>query len=140
MDDETLELLIPTTPEYVGAARLFVAAAGRHFELGEEAVADVKVAVSEVCAGAAEDSDSLHTLRIEIRAGLEGFEVDVEPHLDESVNGGSRPPVLPVGDDLEVDFREALVRALFPEATYKPEAHLLKLTVPWELPEEPDDF
>lgn len=137
-DIETLELVIPAAPEYVGAARLFVAAVGRHFELGEESVADVKVAISEVCSGAAEDSEARGALRIEIRAALEGLEVDVDPH-------GGPPSDLEIDrredyarDPLDSDFREALVRALFPDATYESETHSLRICVPWEPPEETD--
>lgn len=39
-------------PEYVSTARLFMAAIGRSFDLNEETVADLKMAVSEACAGA----------------------------------------------------------------------------------------
>jgi len=46
IDDDLLELQIPPEAEFVGTARLFLAAAGRHFELSEESVADAKVAVS----------------------------------------------------------------------------------------------
>lgn len=49
-DRFTLE--VPLLPEYVSTARLFMAAIGRSFDLNEETVADLKMAVSEACAGA----------------------------------------------------------------------------------------
>lgn len=137
-DVETLELVIPAEPEYVGAARLFVAAVGRHFELGEESVADVKVAVSEVCSGAAEDSEARGALRIEIRVALEGLEVDVDPHGSPPSEQASKRRNEYTPDPLDDDFREGLVRALFPNAIYRPGSHSLRIRVPWELPEDID--
>lgn len=50
--DNRFTLEVPLLPEYVSTARLFIAAIGRSFELSEETVADLKMAVSEACAGA----------------------------------------------------------------------------------------
>lgn len=127
-DDVLLALEIPPEPEYVGAARLFLAAIGRHYALDEESVADMKVAVSEVCAGAAEDLRAAGPLRIAVHPGADELEVEVRP-----VQRAAR-----AGDDLalegtptwEQSLREPLVRALFPEASYQAEAHTLRLVVP----------
>ena len=47
-----LVLDIPPDPEHVRTARLFAAAAARHFGLEEEGVEDLKVAISEACTNA----------------------------------------------------------------------------------------
>jgi anti-sigma regulatory factor (Ser/Thr protein kinase) len=137
--DETLELQIPPEAEYVGTARLFLAAAGRHFELSEEAVADVKVAVSEVCADAIEAPGRAEPLKIVVRPRPMDLEVEVSPsepgiEPDEPVE-----PPPPEPPSFEHTLREPLVHALFPDATYEPERHSLRLSVPWEMPEEPED-
>jgi anti-sigma regulatory factor (Ser/Thr protein kinase) len=136
-EDDLLELQIPPQAEYVGTARLFLAAAGRHFELSEEAVADVKVAVSEVCADAIEDVRRPDHLRIAMRSGVDALEVTVssEPAGIEADAPDTAPPTLQIGP-LERRLREPLVHALFPEADYEPREHTLRLSLPWELPEE----
>jgi anti-sigma regulatory factor (Ser/Thr protein kinase) len=137
IEDDLLELQIPPQAEYVGTARLFLAAAGRHFELSEEAVADVKVAVSEVCADDIEDPHRPGHLRIAIRSGTDALEVAVssQPAGIEADTAGTAAPALQIGT-LERRLREPLVHALFPEADYEPQEHSLRLSLPWELPEE----
>jgi anti-sigma regulatory factor (Ser/Thr protein kinase) len=136
-EDDLLELQIPPQAEYVGTARLFLAAAGRHFELSEEAVADVKVAVSEVCADAIEDVRRPDHLRIAMRSGVDALEVTVssEPAGIEADAAETPAPTLQIGP-LERRLREPLVHALFPNADYEPREHTLRLSLPWELPEE----
>ena len=136
-EDDLLELQIPPQAEYVGTARLFLAAAGRHFELSEEAVADVKVAVSEVCADAIEDVRRPDHLRIAMRSRVDALEVTVssQPSGIEADVADTAPPALQIGPP-ERRLREPLVHALFPEAEYEPLEHSLRLSLPWELPEE----
>jgi len=142
-EDDVLELQIPPQAEYVGTARLFLAAAGRHFELSEESVADVKVAVSEVCADAIEDQRRPEQLRILIRPGIDALEVAVssEPTgIEADLEDSARPAVEMA--PFERRLREPLVHALFPEADYHPREHSLRLSLPWELPdgELPEEF
>jgi anti-sigma regulatory factor (Ser/Thr protein kinase) len=136
-DDDVLELQIPPQAEYVGTARLFLAAAGRHFELSEEAVADVKVAVSEVCADAIEDQRRPEHLRIAIRPGIDALEVAVSSERSgiEADVAETEAPSVQTGP-FERRLREPLVHALFPQADYQPREHTLRLSLPWELPEE----
>ena len=135
-DEETLELQIPPEPEYVGTARLFLAAAGRHFELSEEAVADVKVAVSEVCADAIEADAPPAPLKIVIRPRPTALQVEVSPS---SPGIEADPPApaepSPAGPaSFEKTLREPLVHALFPDAAYEPQRPSLRLSLPWEIP------
>ncbi|HYR62257.1 MAG TPA: ATP-binding protein [Actinomycetota bacterium] len=139
IDDDLLELQIPPEAEFVGTARLFLAAAGRHFELSEESVADAKVAVSEVCAGAIESPRQPEHLKIAIRPGLEALEVEVVP-VGTGIEADPPPPVPDTGAaSFEHIMREPLVHALFPDAAYEPAEHSLRLSLPWELPEEPQE-
>lgn len=136
IEDDLLELQIPPEAEFVGTARLFLAAAGRHFELSEEAVADAKVAVSEVCSGAIEDRSPPEHLRIAIRPGLDALEVEV---VGVRMGIEADPPAAPAPrtPSFEEAMRGPLVLALFPDADYEPTEHSLRLALPWELPEEP---
>lgn len=134
-DVDVLELSIPAEPEYVGAARLFLAAAGRHFGLSEELLADVKVAVSEVCAEAVEDG-AAGPIRIWVQPATEALHVEVGPRTDTLAPGSSANGHNPVGGvhlpgaSWEHNLREALLQALFPEAEYDASAHTLRLSVP----------
>jgi serine/threonine-protein kinase RsbW len=49
---DDLVLDIPADPEHARTARLFAAAVARHFEVDEERVEDLKVAISEACTNA----------------------------------------------------------------------------------------
>jgi anti-sigma regulatory factor (Ser/Thr protein kinase) len=115
-----LELTLPARPAYVATARAFVAAAARHFGAEEEAVADLKVAVSEACSGAVRVSDSGITFHIAVDAEPHQLTVEIvtptEPPLDE--------PASPVDLDLaprefEEAIRATLIDALFPEASFE---------------------
>ena len=135
--EDILELQIPPEAEYVGTARLFLAAAGRHFELSEEAVADLKVAVSEVCADAIEDRRTPEPLKIVVRPRLESLQIEVTPTEAglEADSTGARHAATPA-TSFEHSLREPLVRALFPDASYEPQRHSLRLSVPWQVPED----
>ena len=138
-DDDTLELHIPPEAEYVGTARLFLAAAGRHFELSEEAVADVKVAVSEVCADAIEANGPPEPLKIVVRPRPTALQVEVSPSSPGIVADPPAPaePTPPRPPSFEHTLREPLVHALFPDAAYEPQRHSLRLSLPWDVPEQP---
>jgi anti-sigma regulatory factor (Ser/Thr protein kinase) len=144
-EEDTLELHIPPEAEYVGTARLFIAAAGRHFELSEEAVADVKVAVSEVCAEAIEAGGFLQPLKIVVRPRPTALHVEVSPsspgiEADTPVSAAAAPAdAAAAPPSLEHTLREPLVHALFPDAAYEPKRHSLRLSLPWEVPEDSGD-
>ncbi|HEU5003316.1 MAG TPA: ATP-binding protein [Actinomycetota bacterium] len=136
---DLLELSIPPEPEYVGAARLFLTAAGRHYGLSEEVLADVKVAVSEVCSGAVEDG-AAGPIWISLQPATEALQVEVGQGVDhlninpDGQNPAGGEPISPA--NWEHELREALLQALFPNAEYNAAAHTLRLTVPWEDPEQ----
>ena len=63
----TVELQVPPSPVYVGVVRLAVASLARSSGLDEEAVDDLKIAVSEACANAVlglEQSDATDPITI----------------------------------------------------------------------------
>ena len=132
-ESEALELEIPAEAEYVGTARLFLTAAGRHFELSEEVMADLKMAVSEVCAGAIEDADPPERLRIAVTPSDRAVEVEVagQAPADAVGSASGRPHAVP---SFEERLRGPLVQALFPHAEYQPQQHSLRVSVARELP------
>jgi serine/threonine-protein kinase RsbW len=92
-ETEDFVLEIPTGPEYLSMARLFVVALARHFGSDEEAVEDARLAVSEACTSAIrwKDASGRHdpvTVRAAKLDGRLRFEVeDVDPE-DAKTNGG----------------------------------------------------
>jgi serine/threonine-protein kinase RsbW len=113
-ESDTLSIEFPPIPAYVGTARLFVAAAARHFEVEEERVEDLKVAVSEACttairvrASAAEEDP----VRVVVRTDAGALTVEVPGAPQEA----SDPEDSTTGD-LVRSLGVELIRSLFPEA------------------------
>jgi anti-sigma regulatory factor (Ser/Thr protein kinase) len=48
---DSLTLQIPSDAAYIATARLFAASVARHFAVDEELIPDLKLAISEACAG-----------------------------------------------------------------------------------------
>ena len=137
-DEEVLELRLPPTAAFNSTARLFVGAAGRHFALGEEVLADLRVAVSEVCTEAMEVSPRPDLVSIVIRARADALDVEVEGQRDPGGTIGSRagdytdPEPNPAEAQMARTMRGPLLAALFPDATYDPTQPRLLLSVPWD--------
>ncbi len=76
-----VEIQIPPRREFVGVVRLALGALGRAEEIEEEALDDLKIAVSEACANAvvaSEEAGSSDPIVIGWDAGPEAVVVDVE--------------------------------------------------------------
>ncbi len=109
MIEHRFELDLPPQGELLGTARSFAAAVARHFELGGEAVEDLKLAVSEACVDALLAGERLTVLAEEIDGTL-AFSVALP-------DDGPRPPADLVLDGLGAAARFELIRSLFPDAT-----------------------
>jgi anti-sigma regulatory factor (Ser/Thr protein kinase) len=96
-----LALSVPPNAEQISTIRSFAFAAGRHGGLDEEAIEDLKLALSEIAAEGVERGGAT-PLVIEVLLGRDLLEVSV----DASPGQGSSSPV-------RID-RQQLVRALFP--------------------------
>lgn len=135
-DDEVLELRFPPAPAFNSTARLFVGAAGRHFALSEETLADLRVAVSEVCTEAMEARPRPDLVSIVVRARPESLDVQVEGQVDTSGIPGTDVPADPPPASAEAEMARALraplLLALFPEAVYDAATPRLVLSVPWD--------
>ncbi len=76
-----VEIDIPPRSPYVGVVRLAISSLARATGLGEEAVDDLKIAVSEACANAVlahEESAVTDSVRITWSDGADRIEVDVD--------------------------------------------------------------
>lgn len=108
MTDHRFELDLPPRSEFLGTARSFAAAVARHYELGGEAVEDLKIAVSEACVDALLVGERIKVLAYE-RERTVSFSVDL-PAED------AGPTADQALDDLGSPARIELIRSLFPDA------------------------
>lgn len=136
---EVVELEIPARPEFLGLARLLVAAAAAHDPLfPEDRIDDLRLSVSEACTNAieaqartdedegdapVEDADIIH---IRCLLETERVEVEITDH-----GGGFDPGALvphpPAGDPARLDFERGLgiplIRILTDEVEFRPLPH-----------------
>lgn len=116
-DDLVLEIV--PEPEHVRTARLFAASAARHFNVDEDKVDDLKVAISEACTNSfrahrvASVPDPVRVVASPTGRGVrfsvidagEGFEPRDQTDLD----------VTPTGGLFEGSLGLTLIRTLFPD-------------------------
>jgi serine/threonine-protein kinase RsbW len=117
---DQLALEIPPDPEQVRTARLFAAAAARHFDIDEERVEDLKVAVSEACTNAIQShaeaglADPVRITATVVPGGVRFAIVDrgpgFHPEIALDTGEGYTPPGGLVGGSLGL----SLIQALFP--------------------------
>ena len=107
-DTERFRLEIPADPAYVGTARMFASTLARHFEISDETVEDLKIAVSEGCkrALAAEASDGV-AIEVQRDDGRLVFEIE---------QGDVAPPPSESSDEIAEGLSLELVGALFEDA------------------------
>ena len=118
--DRVVELRIPARPEFVGIARMAVAAlAGVRPGLAYERIDDLRIVVSEACTSAIEalsrggaSGDAAH-LVLRCHDGPKSLEIRIEAPA-----GAFEGAVPAVGSDVDVDdaFRISLIRALVDDA------------------------
>lgn len=58
----SVALRVPATTDALGLVRLFASSIGRHLDLSEEIVEDLKLALTEVCSAAVEGSRHAHDI------------------------------------------------------------------------------
>lgn len=99
-DRFTLEL--PSDPAFISTARIFVCSLARHFEIDEEVIEDLTLAISEACtrALAAEETDGSLSVSAETADGRLTFEIP---------QGDLRKPV---AAETPTPSHEALARGL----------------------------
>jgi serine/threonine-protein kinase RsbW len=117
-----LVLEVAPEPEHVRTARLFAAAAARQFNVDEERVEDLKVAISEACTNSfrahtdAGVSDPVRVIAVAEVRGVRFSVVDVgrgfEPPAEETQDDAAHTP--PAGI-FEGSLGLTLIRALFPD-------------------------
>jgi anti-sigma regulatory factor (Ser/Thr protein kinase) len=112
---ERFTLQLPSDPAFISTARMFACSLARHFEMEEETVEDLTLAISEACtrALAAESTNSSMFLRVASHDGRLVFEVQ---------QGDLRTPAetetpTPSHEAMAAGLSLELITALFQDAT-----------------------
>jgi anti-sigma regulatory factor (Ser/Thr protein kinase) len=113
---DRFSLSVPARPELVETLRLFAAAVARHHGLDDDAVEDVKLAVSEASADAIE-AGAGGPLTLAIAGHPSRLELAVTSDAWSTVGRSRRAEDLPEGVDPAALDRMQVVRALFADAT-----------------------
>jgi anti-sigma regulatory factor (Ser/Thr protein kinase) len=95
MDPESLELSVPANAEYLSTARLFAAAAARHFSAVEDAVEDLRLAVSEASTLVLQRSPSPSALRVDVQPLPGGVAVRIHTTADLANRSEPAEPAVP---------------------------------------------
>ncbi|MEO8476889.1 MAG: ATP-binding protein [Actinomycetota bacterium] len=107
---EPVVLRVPADASFVSTVRIFAGAVGRHTDLAEERVDDLKLALSEVAAGmiGAGDHGVAVPLLVEITTDGGGLHVRCQ----------GPAPGTGETDDLAADHRRRLLEAIVPDASW----------------------
>ncbi len=125
---DTYILEIDPDPKLVPTARMFAATVARQLGCAEDSVLDVKIAISEACTNAVQAHhdtgvDSPIRLKVSEEEDHVHYEViDVGPGIE--IQPEEPPEVFrrAVEDTAEQGMGLALIRALFPSATFEPQS------------------
>ncbi len=132
---------LPATPAYAATARLFVAAAARHFGVDEADVDDARLAVSEVFAASVASlasqpaGGSPGSVHVALAPGLDGA-VLLQMAVPAALPSSDDRPDLPdevFRNDAAADTSLRLVRILFPDTAIEARADgatVVAFTVP----------
>lgn len=96
-------------PPYVATARMFAASLARQFDLDEERIEDLKLAVSEACARAVATGG--RNGRLDVTAEHRGDRLVFEIAQGEDSSGDD-----PMSEALQAGLHLELIAALFPDA------------------------
>ncbi len=107
-------LQIPPDPAYVATARMFAATLARHFEIPDESIEDLKLAISEACSRSlAGDEGAGIAMTIERRTDRLIFEIE---QSDLGPERASVDTPTPSAHQLASGLSLELVSALFEDA------------------------
>jgi anti-sigma regulatory factor (Ser/Thr protein kinase) len=104
---DELSLTLPPSAEHLATARSFAASVARHFAVGEEAIEELKIAISESCVDSLVAGEPIH-----VRAREEAASVRFWVACPEAGDAPGRATL----DELGAPARFELIRSLFPDA------------------------
>lgn len=118
-DADTFTLEMPGTPDHVSTARVFASAIARRFDLDDDVVEDLKLAVSEAFTAclAARESETHDPVRLELTWDGDRLRVEIE---DRSAR--AEVTTTPGG------WGEDVIRALFEDARIRTDSRGTEVT------------
>ncbi len=120
----TVELRIPSKPEWVAVARLAVAAIANRLPFSVEEIEDLKLAIAEACTICIQQGGGGHSIDITCEASTSQLRVEVRDHRYRErgdTGGPKRPAVTAVeGEGLGI----FLIQALMDELAYSQDPQL----------------
>lgn len=121
--EDQFRLEFSSEPDFISTARLFAGATARYYGCDEDAVQDVKIAISEACTNAVKAHDSALVampVRVVVQPADDRVEfhvIDVGGGFEHAGGNGERS----VGDDLmESGIGLHIIQSLFPDAQVGP--------------------
>ncbi|GAC1398454.1 MAG: anti-sigma B factor RsbW [Vulcanimicrobiaceae bacterium] len=106
----TVELRIPSKPEWVAVARLAVAAIANRLPFSVEEIEDLKLAIAEACTVCIQQGPGSETIDITCEALSTQLRVDVRDGRYRERNESKHPPVVAVeGEGLGIFLIQALM-------------------------------
>ncbi len=119
----TVELRIPSKPEWVAVARLAVAAIANRLPFSVEEIEDLKLAIAEACTICIQQGAGIQTIDITCTATLSALRVEVRDDRYRGRDGSvpTRPSMMAVeGEGLGI----FLIQALMDNLEYNVDPHL----------------
>ena len=130
--DDRFTLELPPDPAFMATARMFASSLARHFEIDENVVEDLKLAISEACsrALAADGGEDPVSLNVERDDGRLVFEIS-QGELPGA--GASEDTPTPSHAELATGLSLELITALFEDAELARDARggsVLRFSIP----------
>jgi serine/threonine-protein kinase RsbW len=122
---DQFRLEFSSEPDFISTARLFAGAAARYYGCDEDAVQDVKIAISEACTNAVKAHDSALVsmpVRVVVQPTGERIEFQVIDSGGGFERGDGNGDRANDGDLLESGIGLHIIQALFPDTEVGPNA------------------
>lgn len=127
VSEDQFRLEFSSEPDFISTARLFAGAAARYYGCDEDAVQDVKIAISEACTNAVKAHDTALVampIRVIVQPDDERIEfhvIDAGGGFEHAAGNGERAAA---SDDvlLESGIGLHIIQSLFPDAQVGPNA------------------
>ena len=117
MSETTVRLAMPAKPEYLILVRLALAGIARHLAIDESALADLKLAVTEVCGNVVRHAYGEEPGEVRISFAVSGDAIEVAVEDDgEGLAVDDIPDVVQLGEEpVEAGMGLAIIRAVVDE-------------------------
>ncbi len=116
----TVELRIPSKPEWVAVARLAVSGVANRLPFSVEEIEDLKLAVAEACTTCIQDASRSDTIDITCESSPDSLRIRVRDH---EFGGTRSDPPRPRSVTLSEGLGVFLIQALMDHVEYNVDAH-----------------